>query len=229
MKLKALVAVAVCTLIVSALFGCAGGTRGSGVGSIEGRVVYLDGPAISDVVVEALDQAGVQDITDQNGSFTLTFDGVFDPSSLPPITTLQLNGNQISATVSVTTPDESSDIIVTITINPQTNDVSEVEETSAPRPTATPSPTPVITLAPTATPPAGTTRTPTPRPGETITRTPTPEATTTGLPTRTPTPGATPTIGTRTPTPTPTTNPIGTGGGGGGSPTRTPTPTRTPR
>lgn len=209
------------------LVSCAGGTRGSGVGTIEGRLVYVDGPAIPAVTVEAQDIPGVATATDSDGNFVLNFDGSTEPGELPDIITLKLDGQQILATITVSAPGEDTDVTVLISINPQTNGVSQVEESVQPRPTPTLAPTrtpsgPMATRTPNSGQSPGATRTPEPTRSAGPTSTPTVSAS--EFPTRTPTPSGTDTPtptprATRTPTPTPT----------GSLPTRTPTPTRTPR
>lgn len=205
MKPLRIISYSVVAIVLMILAACGGGTRGSGVGGFEGRLLQVDGSPLADVQVD-VPELGLQALTDEDGSFELNFNDVPEGQPIPDSVTLQFTRAALNVVVNVPAPNEDSEVSVTIEVDTSDNTVEGVTKERRLR-AATPTPAPSATA----------TETPVARP----TRTPAPTATgsATADPTRTPTPTATTAGPTRTATPTPTSGP----------PTRTPTPTPTRR
>lgn len=156
-RIATIAAVLALSLILVAVIGCGGETRGTGGGTIGGRVLDVDGiTPIADAIVS--DSAnGNSTVTDQQGNFTLP---------LPEdSTSLDLEFTERDGTVSsgsVAVPDTAVSLDVEVRINRQTSQAIITVEEPIPTPfgpTATAAATP--TGVPGATPTAPASATPT--------------------------------------------------------------------
>lgn len=97
--------------ILLILWGCAGGTRGTGGLTIEGSVISTQGPAISNATITSL-ETGDSAVTDVNGAFVIETDPIVGtPSFLIESPTLQVTSTGGSI------PEDAEIVTVQITIN----------------------------------------------------------------------------------------------------------------
>lgn len=200
-------------LPLSQLTGCAGGTRGSGLGDYQGRVLTTQQTPVEGVRVEALDSTSTpidEDVTNAEGAFAF----VVNPEDIRFLT---ITVGDTSSMTEAPQPEPGESVIIIIDDNDMIKEVT-VEQRPTPSPTSTPMETPRPSPSPQPSPGVGTPFPPTPTsvPGTS----PTAEPTLTPTPLKSPSP---PDFGGGVPTHTPT-----PGGTVSPSPTATPTASPTP-
>ncbi len=121
--LSDLLGVAAVLVLLVFLFGCGGGSSGTGLQGpvLEGLIVSPEGEGVEGVTV-TVSETGDQTVSDQNGEFSVDVTEPVDGI------TVQLDGGQIQTGISVNNiPDSTTGIDIAVTVDPNTGGVSDTD------------------------------------------------------------------------------------------------------